>query len=294
MLDTKPAALSVGRGDVVGCVRDIVAVGDGALFKGDDAGCWMRSCHVLVWRKITSVLLLHPKNNYVLEVWEFGVHKFKSLEILFGASSVIELWGSAHLRRFEEPSDRGVPANARIFPIELVCPMVLVPQTKTPALSALKVSSLHTTLPDPRSHHPYHSATSKPSLHHTSQSQRKRPITPALQNLIPHPDLPRLHLPRHQPLLLLLSPPLLLSNPHSQHSSPPPPLRLQLRDPLPTHHAVSARPGAEKGVVGEQDQQASGAADGADDDEGELGEEPDGVEAVEEFGGFEHGFAGWG
>ena len=163
MLDTKPAALSVGRGDVGGCVRDIVAVGDGALFKGDDAGCWMRSCHVLVWRKITSVLLLHPKNNYVLEVWEFGVHKFESLEILFGASSVMELWGSAHLRRFEEPSDRGVPANARIFPIELVCPVVLVPQTKTPALSALKVSSLHTTLPDPRSHHPNHSTTSKPS-----------------------------------------------------------------------------------------------------------------------------------
>ena len=46
-LTIKPMALPVGREDGVKCVRDIVAVSDGAGFQGVEAGrCTMMCCHL--------------------------------------------------------------------------------------------------------------------------------------------------------------------------------------------------------------------------------------------------------
>ena len=44
ILATKPAVFAVGRGENAGRVRDIAAVRDGVIFRGDNAGCWMRCC----------------------------------------------------------------------------------------------------------------------------------------------------------------------------------------------------------------------------------------------------------
>ena len=102
-LATKPAALSVGMGMGVGCVRDIVADGGGTVFRGDE--CWLLNEAV---SNIQEAFISRRKGHGIVESQcQLERHSKKDLS------------KSTNLSRFKKPN----LASARIFGIKFVCPM---------------------------------------------------------------------------------------------------------------------------------------------------------------------------